>query len=131
MSKLLNSFFHKRIMRFILVGCCSTGIDFVIYMIISTKLTIALSKSISLITSSVFSYFINKLYTFNNTNKTNINCLVRFYIIFIANFCINLGVNYIIYYGTGYKLIAYIVATISGMTINYMGQKFFVFKKFS
>jgi putative flippase GtrA len=112
-----------------MVGGCSTGIDFVLYMLISLKLPITISKGISMIVSSIFSYYANKNYTFGNKEKTNVGYFIRFYLVFAANFGTNLGVNYLIYHSTGYKLIAYVMATACGLTVNYLGQRFFVFSK--
>ena len=42
---------------------------------------------------------------------------------------VNLGTNYFVYSKTGLKLLAFVMATICGMTVNYIGQRFFVFKK--
>ena len=59
------------IVKFLLVGGCSTGLDFVIYMLLSLRLPITVSKGISMILASVFSYVVNKQYTFENKEKTN------------------------------------------------------------
>lgn len=129
MKQLVGQIFSNKIIKFILVGGCSTGIDFIIYMLVSLRWPITLSKGVSMIVSSIFSYVANKHYTFGNKEKTSISYLIRFYAIFIANFCTNLGVNYLIYQETGKKIVAYIIATICGMTVNYMGQRFFVFNQ--
>ena len=55
--------------------------------------------------------------------------LVRFYLVFAANFAANLGINKMVYERTGQKTLAFILATLSGMMVNYLGQRFFVFKK--
>lgn len=113
--------------KFVLVGGCSTAIDFVIYTILSAKFPITFSKGVSMILASVFSYTVNKRFTFSNHEKTNIGYLVKFYITFIVNLAVNLGVNYFVYQSTGYKLAAFVLATSCGMLINYLGQRFFVF----
>ena len=111
------------IVKFLLVGGCSTGLDFVIYMLLSLRLPITVSKGISMILASVFSYVVNK----QNKEKTNAVYLIKYYLTFAANFAVNLSVNYLVYSSTGYKLTAYVLATICGMTVNYLGQRFFVF----
>lgn len=130
MRRLINRLMLNDIFRFILVGGCSTGIDFIIYMLLSMNVPITISKGTSMITSSVFSYVVNKHFTFENKDKTNIGHLIRYYIVFLANLGTNLGINYLVYKYTGYKICAFILATFGGMTVNYLGQRFFVFQNF-
>lgn len=127
MRRLWEKFVINSLLKFIVVGGCSTCIDFIIYMFLALKLPITVSKGISMVAASVFSYILNKQFTFENKEKTNVSYLVRFYIIFGANFGTNLAVNQIIFDETGYKTIAFILATVCGMMVNYLGQKFFVF----
>ena len=119
----------NKIIRFVMVGGCSTLIDLVIYIMLSMKIDISISKGISMVCSSVFSYIVNKNFTFSNKEKTNITYLIKFYIVFAINFATNLGVNRLIYTFTASKIIAFILATICGMTVNYMGQRLIVFAK--
>ncbi|MCH5342433.1 MAG: GtrA family protein [Acetatifactor sp.] len=129
MNELWNKVKTNIILKFLIVGGCSTGIDFVIYILLSMKLPITLSKGISMIISSIFSYIANKSFTFENKDKTDVWYIIRFYLVFGANLGTNLGVNYLVFNCTGYKLLAYLAATICGMTVNYLGQKFLVFMR--
>ena len=124
-AELKDKLLSSKIVRFVLVGGCSTGIDFVIYVLLSMQIPITIS--ISMISASVFSYFVNKQYTFANKEKTTLAYLIKFYLTFGANFMVNLGTNYFVYSKTGLKLLAFVMATICGMTVNYIGQRFFVF----
>ncbi len=126
-NKWKETLLSSSIVKFLLVGGCSTGLDFVIYMLLSLRLPITVSKGISMILASVFSYVVNKQYSFENKEKTNAVYLIKYYLTFAANFAVNLSVNYLVYSSTGYKLAAYVFATVCGMTVNYLGQRFFVF----
>ena len=46
----------------------------------------------------------------------------------LLNFITNLVVNFYIYKYTSEKLLAFIFATLAGMSVNFLGQNFFVFK---
>ena len=128
--KKLRYILSIRICRFLCVGGMSTLIDFIVYnMGLSQKLAVEIAKGISMLISSVFSYFANKLYTFENHAKTNIKYLMKFYMVFALNFAANIGTNSVLYGMTGEKIISFICATIAGMTVNYLGQKLFVFDK--
>lgn len=129
MKRILAKLMRNSIFKFILVGGCSTGIDYIMYILLSLKLPITASKGISMIVASIFSYVINKIFTFENKDKTNMGYLIRFYFVFIINLGTNLVVNYLVYQNTGYKSFAFVLATLCGMIINYSGQKFFVFER--
>lgn len=116
------------VFRFLIVGGCSTLIDFLVYMGLSIVIPISFAKALSMIVASFFSYFANKLFTFKDKNKTNVRYIISFYIVFIANLCANVGVNALVYNLTGKKSLAFIFATAIGMSVNFLGQKFFVFK---
>lgn len=128
-AEICSKIIKNKIFRFVIVGGCSTMIDFFVYMLVSVKLDINVAKGISMICSSVFSYIANKNYTFSNKEKTNAIYLVKFYLVFGANFIVNLGTNRLVYSVTENKVIAFIFATICGMTVNYIGQRFVVFYK--
>ena len=52
-AELKDKLLSSKIVRFVLVGGCSTGIDFVIYVLLSMQMPITISKGISMITASV------------------------------------------------------------------------------
>ncbi len=118
---------HHSIFRFVIIGCCTTTIDFIIYMGLSLVLDITVSKAISMLAASIFSYCANKIFTFANKEKTSLGKLVKFYLVFAANMAANLSANALVYKLTGQKLVAFVVATGCGMTVNYLGQRFVVF----
>ncbi len=128
MRKKVRNLLSGSLIKFLLVGGCSTGIDFIIYMVLSIKIQLTVAKGISMIISSIFSYIANKRFTFNNYAKTNMNYIIKYYMVFLANFITNLELNYLVFQFTGYKILAFISATLGGMAVNYLGQKLFVFK---
>ena len=54
-----------QILVFLLIGGLATTIDFVIYNYLFTFFSINISKLISMLSSSLFSYFMHKFFTFN------------------------------------------------------------------
>ena len=117
-----------QILVFLFIGGLATTIDFVIYNYLFTFFSINISKLISMLSSSLFSYFTNKIFTFNKGKNYNQKYLIKFYIIFLLNLLTNIFVNYYVYKLTSVKLLAFILATLFGMTVNFIGQKFYVFK---
>lgn len=118
----------RPIYRFLIVGGCSTAIDFIIYMLLSMWINISIAKAISMIVASIFSYFANKLFVFKDKNKTDVKYLLRYYIAFFCNLLTNTGVNYFVFYLSERKHIAFIVATFCGMLVNFLLQRYFVFR---
>lgn len=117
-----------QILIFIIIGGFATTIDFIIYSYLLDFISINFSKFISMLVSSLFSYFMNKIFTFNKGKNYNSKYLIKFYIIFLLNLLTNIFVNYYVYKWTSIKILAFILATLFGMIVNFIGQKFFVFK---
>lgn len=129
MKKIIDKIINIEVFRFLVVGGSSTAIDFVVYMILTMKLPVNVAKTISMGISSIYSYFANKKYTFKNKDKTDIKYLVRYYIAFAFNFITNVSVNSMIYQKTQMKVVAFIIATACAMIVNYLLQRYFVFKR--
>lgn len=119
----------KKFVKFIIVGAFSTAIDFIIYFYLSKIIDIVIAKTVSMICSSIFSYFLNKLWTFNIKDKKNFKYILKYYITFAINVLTNVSMNYIVFTNTNNKIIAFVFATGVAMMVNYLLQKFFVFKK--
>ena len=119
----------KCILRFIVIGGISTLIDFGIYWICSKVCDISIAKFVSMLIASVLSYILNKLWTFEDTKKTNLVSLVKYYITFGVNMGINISINRWIFICSGNKFIAFVVATGCAMIVNFLLQNFWVFRK--
>ncbi len=121
-------FLSNDIFRFLTVGGCSTLIDFLVYMVLSMHLPIMIAKSVSMGSVSIVSYFLNKSWTFKRGKKGKANYLIKYYGTYAINVSINLGINYFVYLWTGYKILSFVMATVFAMVINFLLQKFFVFR---
>lgn len=127
MSEYTDGIRSGRILRFMLAGGCSTALDFILYMALIQHMPVFISKGISMISASVFSYIVNKVFTFRSKRKSYGKYLVRFYIVFGMNLFVNTGMNWLLYRLTGIRMLSYIIATLAGMCVNYTGQKNYVF----
>lgn len=119
----------KQIARFMVVGGFSTLVDFVIYMLLSVHVAITTSKAISMIFASVISYILSKNWTFKNNNETNSTHIIKFYVTFFINFITNISANNIILDISGLKIFSFVMATLSAMTVNFLLQRYWVFRK--
>lgn len=136
-------FFDKTFWKFILVGIANTlfgtGVMFLMYNLAfknyhDSSWAYWVSSAANYVLGSILSYFLNKTFTFKsktNTGKT------------MWRFVINISICYLIAYGVAKPLAALIfsnasatmqanMAMLAGMcffvALNYIGQRFFVFK---
>lgn len=127
-KKIKNFFVSSSISKFLITGGSVTLIDYILYMLLSNIIFFTGAKAISMLTASLFSYFLNKIWTFKNTEKSTFKYFFKYYIAFILNIGTNLSINHIVFLKTGQKTIAFIIATFIAMCVNYLLQRFFVFK---
>lgn len=151
MTNFLKQFFDIKFWKFIIVGLINTlagnGLQFVFFNATPLKTMdqagVFIASTISYILASVLSYFLNKYFTFKNTEK-GIKPILRF--------AINIAVCFTIAYGIAVPIVTNLCTietyTIFGFTIknfpqnlsmiigsclfvacNYIGQRFFAFKE--
>lgn len=127
---MLNDFVKKYsvFLRFLIVGGSSTFIDFCFYMIFSIFFPVYISKIVSMTISSIYSFFINRKWTFHSNNKSLLTKL-KYIITIIINIIVNSLVNQFVFMLTFSKLLSFIFATGVAMIVNYILQKFLVFKE--
>ena len=133
----MKKLFDKTFLRFLLVGGINTvlcsGLQFVLYNFFSWDYWPATAANY--IVGSTVSYFLNKHYTFKASDKKPLTALW---------FVLEIAACYLIAYGVAKPLMAAIlagygmdskenVAMLVGMAIfsglNYLGQRFIVFRK--
>ena len=134
---LLHKFLDKTFLKFVIVGVINTlfgtTIMFVAYNVF--HLSYWVSSAANYFFGSLLSYFLNKYFTFNY-KKDTIKSLIRF--------TVNILVCYLLAYGIARPLAAWILSDMSksikeniamliGMglfvILNYLGQRYFAFKK--
>ena len=122
--------------KFILVGVINTlfgtGIMFLFYNVL--HLSYWISSASNYFFGSILSYFLNRMFTFRINSHTKET---------LPRFVINISLCYLVAYGLAKPLVVYIlsnaatniqenIAMLVGMCLfvglNYIGQRFFVFK---
>lgn len=110
------------------------------------------SKGIGFMVGTVYTYFLNKRWTWRYTERSNKGMLLKFGVIYAISFVFNVAINK---YGLelindftinfrlifsdqntmdlivlkGDKFLAFFFATLVSAVINFIGQKFFVFNQ--
>lgn len=132
-----NRFLDITTLKFLAVGVINTlvgtGLMFVLYNIFSVSYWI--SSASNYIVGSIVSYFLNKYFTFQNKERSAKQ---------IVRFVVNITVCYLIAYGLAKPAVSFVLSGMNekvqgncsmlvGMclfvALNYLGQRFFVFKK--
>lgn len=133
----LKKFFDITMLKFIVVGIANTifgmAIMFLFYNLFHFNYWI--SSASNYIFGSILSYFLNKYFTFQNKSKDK-RIIVRF--------VINITICYLVAYGVAQPVIkvlfssfpqgtqdniAMLAGTILFVGLNYLGQRFWAFKK--
>lgn len=113
--------------RFFVSGCVAVITDAVIYYALLPFLAPWLSKSISFIAGATFAYFINKFWTFKKTGFSHKE-VIKFIFVYGTTLFVNVGINSSILFLFNSYFFAYIIATGISASLNFVGQKIFVFK---
>ena len=132
----MNRFFDRKLLKFLLVGVVNTLVGtfimFGFYNLVHCSYWI--SSAANYILTSILSFFLNKYFTFQNTEQSERQ---------VIRFVLNIVVCYLLAYGIAKPLCLQIfsTATISvrdnvsmlvGMCLftgfNYIGQRYFTFK---
>ena len=130
----MKKFFDPSMLRFLLVGVVNTlvgaGIMFLLYNLAGCSYW--LSSAANYIVGGVVSYFLNKYYTFKNTERSWKQVL---------RFALNVAVCWLLAYGIAKPLALRLLAgfdeklqtnaaMLAGLytALNYLGQRFFAFR---
>lgn len=114
--------------KFCITGGSSTLIDYCIYMLLSVHLNPNIAKIISMFIAAVYSFFINKKWTFQNNERMNLIMILKYAVCQIVNIFVNVNVNCIFLKITEIKTVAFIIATGMAMVVNYLIQRIVVFR---
>ena len=118
------------IYKFIIIGIIAVSIDAFVYYLLGNFefFSYEISKRISFICGAAFAFFFNRSYVFQIKHK-NISQILGFSILYLISFLCNAFSHDFILNKLSVPTVAFIFATTVSTIINYLGQKFIVFKK--
>ena len=118
----------RELKRFIIAGLFAVGTDLISYYLLLNILTHNYAKGISFLFGTIVAYFINKFWTFQK-NEKSFKELIQFGLLYFFTLILNVIVNNITLELSGnIVLLAFIVATTTSTILNFVGQKWWVFK---
>ncbi len=125
----------KQLIRFIISGCLAVFVDCMFYYILSYFLDISIAKAISFLIGTIAAFLMNKYYTFEQKKKSFLEA-IKFLSLYLFSLGANVVVNKLSFIILPYvfdnfeirKLFAFLFATATSTIINFLGQKFWVFR---
>ena len=119
----------KELIRFLFGGGSAVFVDYIIYQLLMLNgLSQDLSKAISFFCGAAVGFIINKLWTFEST-KFSKGEVLRYVILYSCTAVINATVNRLVLMLTAIEMLAFLCATGVSTVLNFLGQKYFVFRK--
>ncbi|MCC2625488.1 MAG: Arabinogalactan biosynthesis recruiting protein [Burkholderiales bacterium] len=121
---------------YLLCGAISTSFDLLLYLLlVKIGVNISVAKGISFLFATGISYFLNKKITFRSFQKSYAE-LINFYLAHVLAMIVDVGFNklFLLIFGlliTGQiiLILAFICATSLSVVVNFLSQKFWVFRK--
>lgn len=118
----------KQFYKFIVCGVIAVAVDYGTYYLLNNYMGHNFSKGISFLVGSIVAYLLNKFWTFES--KVFIGKqLLRFLILYMTTLVINVLVNKGILNLYNSMLFGFLCATGISTILNFLGQKFWVFKE--
>ena len=123
------------LIRYFIVGLSTVLIDFFIYKFLSNFLIIEISKTLSFLTGSLWSYQLNRLWTFKNI-KPKLSQFIKYLVIHISSLFLNVLVNSLLIkiLPTNFLWrlnLAFTFATLASAIYNFLFIKFLIFNKYN
>ena len=127
---LLNKKDFLEAYRFILVGLCSVSIDLIFYyfFIYFEIFDPNNSKRLSFVIGALFAFYANRSYVFKVSEK-KISHFFLFCLLYLGSFLLNSFTHDYIYLISKITFLSFLCATAISTIVNYLGQKFIIFKK--
>lgn len=116
---------YKYFLIFVVIGVTCVGADYILYrMFLVLHIHMAVSKALSSVFSVFLNYILNAKFNFGN-KKMSINLLLYYYILYFFLICINSFVNYVFYLVYNDLTMAFLIATVLSVFLNYIAVETF------
>lgn len=119
----------KELKRFLVAGLSAVGTDLATYYILLNffNIDVDIAKAISFLLGTVVAFIINKYWTFEKHEKSY-GEIVRFVFLYSVTLGANVLTNKIILDISNVVIIAFLIATGISTVLNFIGQKWWVFR---
>lgn len=118
---------NKELKRFLFAGIGAVGTDLGSYYLLLNFLTHDISKTLSFLLGTVVAYILNKYWTFEKHAKSYKE-MCKFTGLYAMTLGANVMTNKLVLEVSNIVLLAFLVATGVSTTLNFIGQKWWVFR---
>ncbi|RRD40760.1 GtrA family protein [Leptotrichia sp. OH3620_COT-345] len=116
------------ILKFLIGGGSAVLIDFIVYkLLMNLGIERTFSKTVSFICGSIIGFIINKYWTFKSSEFSVLE-IMKYIILYTITAFANSQVNKYVIMNFKYELFAFLCATGISTILNFLGQKFLIFK---
>ena len=123
-----SKFEIKEILKFLVGGGSAVVVDALFYAILKAYIDFSVAKAISYILGAFVGFIINKLWTFES-KKFKVAEIYKYIILYACSAVVNTGVNKFVIWIIPSTVFAFLCATGTSTVMNFLGQKFLVFRK--
>ena len=117
----------KELKRFLLAGLSAVATDLATYYILLNFIPHDIAKAISFLLGTILAFIINKYWTFEKYQKSYKE-MMKFGILYSLTLGANVMTNNIVLEYTSLVFLAFLVATGVSTLLNFIGQKWWVFR---
>jgi putative flippase GtrA len=120
----------RQISRFLVIGCTSVVIDFVVYALLTrARLSPPLAKGLSYLAGMLFGFLGNKFWTFESSRKSTSEP-ITYILLYAATLGVNVAINSgVLALFADAKLFAFLVATGVTTVLNFLGMRWITFRE--
>ena len=119
---------QRQLFKFVVSGVIAVAVDFGVYYLLNSYMDHSVSKGVSFLSGSMVAYLMNKFWTFETKEFSGMQ-LFRFFFLYVTTLAINVMVNKGVLNLFNSVLFAFFCATGASTVLNFLGQKFWVFRK--
>lgn len=124
-----NKIKKKELVRFLFGGGSAVLVDYIMYhLLMSAGIGMDFAKMISFACGAAVGFVINKLWTFESRAFSK-GEIVRYILLYSCTSFINSMVNHAVLLLLPVELLGFLCATGVSTVLNFLGQKYFVFRK--
>lgn len=117
----------KEMKRFLVAGISAVGTDLGTYYLLLNYLDPAIAKTISFLLGTIVAFIINKYWTFEK-HERSYQEVVKFVLLYTATLFTNVATNEVVLNQFHIVFLAFLIATGVSTVLNFIGQKWWVFK---
>lgn len=128
MKDFFERFNIREILKFCVGGGSAVITDFALYMLLKNFVDVSIAKAISFVMGAIVGFVINKLWTFESPHFKPSE-IMKYIILYICSATANTFVNKGMLVWLDSLVFAFLCATGVSTIMNFLGQKFYVFKK--